>query len=118
MSIPQLNQVTAIGRLVKDPVPLVLESRRQVCGFRLAINQRFRIGGKHRRSTVFIQCEASGKTAANVSKVLSKGDLILITGALAQRRWRDESTNKVHDIIKIQVLGWQLLEGQEPAGED
>ena len=79
-----LNQVTMLGRLTKDPELRYTQQGNPVCTFSIANNQ-----GPDQVS--FFDIVVWNKQAENCSQYLSKGKLIAITGKLNQRRWQDQN---------------------------
>lgn len=76
-----MNQVTLIGRLVKDP-EIVYVKEKQKLDFTIAVNS-----GKE--NVDFIPCTAWGKTAENMAKYLKKVRFfsIIYTTVFRMKRW-------------------------------
>ena len=97
------NKVLLMGNLTRDIEVRHLPSGQAVGNIGLAVNRRWRDqnSGELKEETTFVDCEAWGKTAENISKFFSKGKPIFIEGRLrldtyghyplhaaAIRRWR------------------------------
>ncbi len=90
-----MNQVTLIGRLVKEP-ELVNAGDKQKLDFTLAVNTK--VKGK----ADFISCTAWGKTAEIMTKYLSKGSQVCVYGEIKNNNYEDSKGVK-HYGMKIQV---------------
>lgn len=84
-----LNNVTLMGRLVRDPEKRVTQNQTAVCSFSLACER-----DNKEKTTDFIDCTAWRHTAEFVSKYMTKGQLIVVTGRLQIRQWTDKDGNK------------------------
>lgn len=84
-----LNQITLMGRLVRDPELRRTANGEAVTSFSLAVDRDF---GKE-RETDFIDCVAWRKTGEFVEKYFSKGNAILVSGRLQVRRYTDKNGN-------------------------
>ena len=96
-----LNRVTLIGRLTKDPVTKQVGDN-QVSGFSLAIN------GYKDGEVYFFNCNAWGKTSEIISKFCKKGQKICVDGELKQRVWEDNGNKR--QAVDVQVLSFYFLE--------
>ena len=90
-----MNQVTLIGRLVKEP-ELVNAGDKQKLDFTLAVNTK--VKGK----ADFISCTAWGKTAEIMAKYLSKGSQVCVYGEIKNNNYEDSKGVK-HYGMKVQV---------------
>ena len=87
-----INIVTLIGRLVKDPV-LIDTGNSYLCSFTLANNRK--------DNTLFIDCAAWGKTAEMIKKNCHKKTQVCVSGRLQQNSWtsKDGKRNSKIEII-------------------
>jgi len=83
-----LNNITLMGRLVKEPEIRQTNSGTSVTSFTLAVDRDFG------EETDFIDCVAWRQTAEFVSKYFSKGQLVAVKGRLQSRKWEDRDGNK------------------------
>jgi len=90
-----MNQVTLIGRLVKEP-ELENVGDKQKLDFTLAVNTK--VKGK----ADFISCTAWGKTAEIMTKYLNKGSQVCVYGEIKNNNYEDSKGVK-HYGMKIQV---------------
>jgi len=84
-----LNKVILMGRITADPELKHTPSNVAVCSFSLAVNRRF-----NRNETDFIDIVAWRQQAEFVSKYFSKGQQMVVVGALQTRTWEDKNGNK------------------------
>ena len=102
-----MNQVTLIGRLVKEP-ELVNAGDKQKLDFTLAINTK--VKGK----ADFIPCTAWGKTAEIMTKYLSKGSQVCVYGEIKNNNYEDSKGVK-HYGMKVQVNSIEFVYWQQKA---
>jgi len=82
------NRVIMMGHLTRDPQLSYLPSQTPVVEFGLASNRRWRSKeGEQREETCFIDCQAFGRMAENISKYCKKGRPLLIEGRLSFNQW-------------------------------
>jgi single-strand DNA-binding protein len=97
-----LPRVHVEGRLTRNPELKFLQSGAAVASFGIACNDR-RINKETNQwedgETTFLDCSAWRETAEHVAESLHKGDLVLITGKLAMRKY----TNK--DNVEVTTYG-------------
>lgn len=96
-----MNQVTLIGRLVKEP-ELVNAGDKQKLDFTLAVNTK--VKGK----ADFISCTAWGKIAEIMTKYLSKGSQVCVYGEIKNNNYEDSKGVK-HYGMKIQVNSIEFI---------
>ena len=96
------NKVIMMGNLTRDPQLSYLPSQTPVVEFGLASSHRWRSKeGEQREETCFIDCQAFGRMAENISKYFQKGRPILIEGRLSFNQWETpegvkRSKHRVH----------------------
>ena len=88
-----LNHITIMGRLTRDPELRRTGSGIAVASFTVAVDRDFggRDGGE--RETDFIDCVAWRQTGEFVSKYFTKGSMIVVSGRLQIRKWKDKEGN-------------------------
>ncbi|MFA6271952.1 MAG: single-stranded DNA-binding protein [Patescibacteria group bacterium] len=91
-----LNKVSLIGNLTKDPISKKISSGQTVTYFGLATNYSWKdIKTKERKEKVdFHNIIAWGRLAEIVTTYLKKGDKVYIEGRLQNRKWDDEKGQK------------------------
>lgn len=107
------NNVTLIGRLTADPVSKYLPSGSAVVEFSIANN--YYVSTKNATEVNYFDVVAFGKMAETVSKYLTKGKQVAISGTLRQERWQDKDTNAARSKVRIIMQSMQML-GNNAAG--
>lgn len=104
------NQVTLVGRLVRDVETRVLNSGTRVTNLTIASNYNKKVGDTWEEQASFIDCE-SFRVPEGLEPYLTKGKQIAVTGMLKQDRWEDDNGNK-RNKIKVLADNLQLLGGR------
>lgn len=95
-----MNKIVLIGRLTKDvELRYTQVTNTAVASFTLAVDRKF-TKSDNEKQTDFFNVIAWNKLAENISKYLSKGKQVAISGRLETRSWNDESGQK-HNTIEI-----------------
>ena len=95
-----MNKIILIGRLTKDvELRYTQVTNTAVASFTLAVDRKF-TKSDNEKQTDFFNVIAWNKLAENISKYLSKGKQVAISGRLETRSWNDESGQK-HNTIEI-----------------
>lgn len=110
-----LNSITLIGRLTADPQLKYLPTGNAVVEFSIANN--YFVPNKDKEVNYF-DIVAFGKTAENVSKFLSKGKQIAITGSLRQDRWQDKESGSTRSRIRIIMQNMQILTPKDASSSE
>ena len=87
-----LNHITIMGRLTRDPEYRTTSTALSVVNFSVAVDRDFS-GQAGEKETDFIDCVAWRKTAEFVTKYFIKGSLIVVSGRLQIRSWKDKDGN-------------------------
>jgi len=104
MSI-DLNHVTVIGNLVRDPELTYTTNGKAVCKFSIAVNDDY--GDK--KVAYFFDITAWGKSGENVNTYLKKGSKVGVGGKLQQDRWEDKDTGQKRSKVRITAHTVQFL---------
>jgi len=105
-----LNVVTVLGRLTRD-VELKQTNGGTVARFSLANGYRKKQGSEYVEATNFIDCVAFGKTGEAIQKYVSKGQRLLVSGALRWSSW--ESDGKRNSKLEVLVESFNFIERKE-----
>ncbi len=99
-----LNNVTMMGRLVKDPEFKTIGGGTPVAQFTIACDREYAAKGEEKQ-TDFFDCTAWRGTAEFVNKFFTKGRMIAITGRLQTESYeaKDGTTRKVTKIVADRV---------------
>lgn len=98
-----INNVTLVGRVVRDLEVKQTNSGKEVASFALAVDGY----GKDAPAN-FIDCVAWGKAAEILGQYATKGKQIGITGRLQTRNWEDKAGNK-RKATEVVIDQFQLL---------
>lgn len=100
-----LNQVTIIGRLTRDPEQKALPNGTAVSNFSVATSRTWKDkAGAKQEETEFHNCVAFGRTAEVIGQYLKKGQLVNVVGRLQTRNWeKDGHKNYRTEIIVDQM---------------
>jgi single-strand DNA-binding protein len=80
------NQCTFIGRITKDVDNRFTGTGKQVVSFTIACNEKF--GGEDH--VEFVNCVTWEQNAKFVADYLGKGSLVLVSGRMQTRKWKDK----------------------------
>lgn len=112
--MPNLNQVNLIGHMTRD-VEIRHTPSSAVANFGLAVTHKWKSsGGEQKEDTLFIDCEAWGRSAETLAQYTKKGDPIFLNGRLKLDQWEDKDGGK-RSKIKMVVEGFQFLRGKADA---
>ena len=103
-----MNHITLKGNLTRDPELKYITSGAAVVNFTVAVSRHFkRANGEKDKETTFIPCEAWEHHAENISKLVGKGDPILIEGSLKNDTW--EKDGEKRSSFKVRVFNFDRL---------
>jgi len=102
-----VNKVTLLGNLIKDPAAKTLPTGSEISLFTIATNYMYRdLKTKEKKETVeFHPIVAWGRIAKVANKYLTKGSKIYVEGRLKTRNW-DDKTGQKH--YKTEVIASEL----------
>lgn len=110
-----VNSVTIVGRLTKDPELRQTGGGMSVCVLRLAFTQSRKdaSSGRWEDTAGYIDVTTFGATADNVVKYLAKGRQVVVNGRLSWREWEgDNGKQQRTEIVAHQV---QFVGGNDGA---
>jgi len=88
-----LNHIVIMGRLTRDPELRRTGSGIAVTSFSVAVDRDFSGKDGGEKETDFIDCVAWRATGEFVSKHFRKGSMIVVSGRLQIRQWKDKDGN-------------------------
>ena len=105
-----LNRVTLVGRLTRDPELRHTAGGDPICSIRLAVSSRSRSeDGSWGDKSNYFDVTVWGAQGENCATYLSKGRPVAVDGRLEWREWEDQQGNKRQavDIVadSVQFLG-------------
>lgn len=111
-----LNRVTLIGRLTKDPELRHTASGDPVCSMRLAVNARARDeNGQWGDKPNFFDVVVFGRQAENASTYLAKGRRVGIDGRLSWREWQAQDGGR-RQSVEVIANDMMFLDGRDGGG--
>ena len=113
-----LNNISIMGRITKDLEIKYTPNNNAVLSFSIACERDYVQKGQERQ-TDFIDCVAWNHAAQFLSKYITKGDLVILTGSLQKRKWQDQNGNNrfVTEVIvsSVNFGGSKKETDQQPA---
>ena len=107
-----LNFVSIIGRLTKEPELKYTQSGTAVLGLSVAVNRSQKQGNEWKDVASFFDVSVWGKQAETLNQYLHKGKQIGVAGHLEQQRWTGaDGSNRSKVLIMAESV--QLLGGNE-----
>lgn len=106
-----INNVTLVGRLVRDAEARTTKSGKNIAAFTLAVN------GIEKEYVDFIDCLAWGKTADVVTKYTNKGKRVGVVGKLHINKYETKDGEK-RSRAEVIVNSIQLLSGAEASKKE
>ena len=103
-----LNRITLVGRLTRDPELRQTGSGTAFCKFGIANNRNYTANGERREEVSFFNCTAWGRTAEIINQYCRKGKQVAIDGRLQQRTWEDKEGKK-QSSVDVVVENLQML---------
>lgn len=91
-----LNHIVLMGRLTRDPELRRTASGVPVASFSIAVDRDFSGKDSGEKETDFIECVAWRQTGEFVSKYFSKGRMIVVSGRLQVRKWKNKEGENRH----------------------
>jgi len=104
-----INQVTIVGRLTRDPEKKALPNGTSVVNASVATSRNWKDkNGAKQESAEFHNIVAFGTTADIMAQYLKKGQLVGIVGRLQTRAWDDKDSAKKMYRTEIIVESMQM----------
>jgi single-strand DNA-binding protein len=111
------NKVMLMGNLTRDVELKYTQSNQAVATVGLAVNRRYKTAaGELKEEVLFVDCDAWGKTAENISKFFSKGRPIFIEGHLRLDTWQDKNDGSNRSKIKVVVENFHFVDSRPTDG--
>jgi single-strand DNA-binding protein len=96
-----LNRVTLVGRLTRDPELRQTAGGTSVCSIRLAVTSRTNRGGEWSDQSNYFDVTIFGRQAETAETYLSKGRRIGVDGRLSWREWQAQDGTKRQSVEVI-----------------
>jgi single-strand DNA-binding protein len=108
--MPNYNKVLLMGHLTRDVEIRYLPKGTAVGQIGLAVSRKWKDdAGQAKEETVFVDCEAWGRTAETMAQYLGKGKPVFIEGRLKLDQWDDKETGQKRSKLKVVVESFQFV---------
>ncbi|MCH8166220.1 MAG: single-stranded DNA-binding protein [Planctomycetes bacterium] len=108
-----VNKVFLMGNLTRDVELKFTPSNQPVATIGIAVNRRYRTReGEDREETMFVDCEAWGRTAEVMNQYLSKGRPVFIEGRLKLDQWQDRESGKNRSKLRVVIENFQFVDSR------
>jgi single-strand DNA-binding protein len=105
-----LNDVKIAGNLVKEAELRYTPQGTPVANVSLGVNETYTVDNEKRTATTFVDVQLWGASAENFSKLVQKGQQILVEGALRQDNWEDKQTKQTRSKLFVKAERWQFIQ--------
>jgi single-strand DNA-binding protein len=114
----QMNRVSLLGNLTRDPELKELKTGNKVVKFSVAVNGRpYKKNGETVRDVTYLECEAWEGGAEMINKHFQKGKGIIVHGELRQDRWETEDGQKRNRHF-LRVIDFDFVPGSKRDEQD
>ena len=116
-----INQVTLVGRLVRDPELKITKDGVAVSNITLAVSRNYR-SNNGTIETDFVQCTLWRRIAENTVQYCQKGSIVGIIGRLQTRNYENSEGKRVYvtEVIadSVRFLGGKPVQEKEKVPAD
>jgi single-strand DNA-binding protein len=99
-----INQVTIVGRLIRDPEVRFAPTGTVVASFSLAANHAYQDkSGQWKDEVAFVPCAAFGQAAQALAQK-HKGEPLLAVGRLKTETWNKDGVNHSRLVLMVQAV--------------
>lgn len=108
-----INNVTVVGRLGRDPELRSTKGGTSVCSLRIAVNDRVKgQDGEWDDRANWMDVTVWGSQGEAVSRNLTKGRRVGISGSLRQSQWEDKEGNR-REKLEVNAFRVQFLDSKD-----
>ncbi len=105
MPTKDINVVTIAGRLTRDMDVRATKSGFPIGNFSIACNGLHKgADGSYEKVPNFFDCVVTGQRAEGLSKMLTKGTQVFLTGALRQETWEKDGMKRSKVYIYVDTI--------------
>ena len=105
MPTKDINVVTIAGRLTRDMDVRATKSGFPIGNFSIACNGIHKgANGEYEKVPNFFDCVVTGQRAEGLSKMLTKGTQVFLTGALRQETWEKDGMKRSKVSIYVDTI--------------
>lgn len=109
LRMPEINYVTIVGNLTRDPIYRTTTNNTPVVNFSIATNRKYRDSSNVLQEDVcYIGVVAWNKLAESCKNKLKKGYAVLVDGELQSRSWKTEDGFN-RSVVEIKARRIQFL---------
>lgn len=109
-----INQVTIVGRITRNPELKTLPNGTMVTSFSLATNRVYTHNGQKQEETEFHNITVFGKVAENCAQWLAQGQEVGVIGRLRTRSWENGDVRH----YRTEILAETVQFGSKPGGHE
>lgn len=110
--MPNFNQVTLMGNLVRDPELRYTPKGLAIAKIGMAVNRRWKTeGGEEKEEVTFVDIDAFGRQAETIGQYCKKGHPLFVQGRLKLDQWDDKQTGQKRSRLGIVLEQFQFLNG-------
>ena len=108
--MPNVNKVTVMGVLGRDPETKQFPNGGSITTFSVATSEHWKdkVTGERKQVTEWHRIAANNRLGEIASKYLKKGGKVYVEGSLRTRKWKDQSGSE-KEITEIRADELQLL---------
>jgi single-strand DNA-binding protein len=114
--VKDLNVFICTGRLTRDAELGYTNSGTEVANFSVAYSRSIKKGDQWEDKSCFIEAVIFGKRAEGISKYLTKGQQVTISGELDFDRWEDKDTGKARSKHRLVNVDIRLMGSKKDGG--
>jgi single-strand DNA-binding protein len=104
-----LNLVSLLGRLTRDPEIKYTASGTAVAKFSIANNYSYMQNNELKEEVNYFDVNVWGNQAISCEKYLKKGSQVAVAGSLKQNRWNDQTSGQARSKVEITANSVQFL---------
>lgn len=109
LRMPEINYVTIVGNLTRDPIYRTTTNNTPVVNFSIATNRKYRDSSNILQEDVcYIGVVAWNRLAESCKDKLKKGYAVLVDGELQSRNWKTEDGHN-RSVVEIKARRIQFL---------
>lgn len=109
LRMPEINYVTIVGNLTRDPIYRTTTNNTPVVNFSIATNRKYRDSSNVLQEDVcYIGVVAWNRLAESCKDKLKKGYAVLVDGELQSRNWKTEDGHN-RSVVEIKARRIQFL---------
>lgn len=111
-----MNKLIILGRIGTElELKTVGEKQTSLLAFNVADSSKIFENGDFQKKTIWHKCTAWGKTAENIAKYFTKGEMIFIMGKIQEDQYNDKKTGELKKVDKVIVESFEFVgSGKDP----